>query len=43
MVHEALRTLLSSMEVVRPAFTRPGFATLSWSSPDGLSPAGRTP
>lgn len=26
MVHEALRTLLEAREVVRPAFTRPGFA-----------------
>ncbi len=28
MVHEALRTLLAALEVVRPAFTRPGFANL---------------
>ena len=28
MVHEALRTLLDALEVVRPAFTRPGFANL---------------
>lgn len=28
MVHEALRTLLEALEVVRPAFTRPGFAKL---------------
>jgi hypothetical protein len=28
MVHEALRTLLDALEVVRPAFTRPGFDNL---------------
>ena len=28
MVHEALRTLLEALEVVRPAFTRPGFDNL---------------
>lgn len=28
MVHEALRTLLDALEVVRPAFTRPGFVNL---------------
>ena len=28
MVHEALRTLIDALEVVRPAFTRPGFANL---------------
>jgi hypothetical protein len=28
MVHEALRTLLGALEVVRPAFTRPGFDNL---------------
>jgi len=28
MVHEALRTLLDALEVVRPAFTRPGYANL---------------
>jgi len=28
MVHEALRTLVDALEVVRPAFTRPGFANL---------------
>jgi hypothetical protein len=28
MVHEALRTLLEALEVVRPAFTRPGFGNL---------------
>ncbi len=28
MVHEALRTLVAALEVVRPAFTRPGFANL---------------
>jgi hypothetical protein len=28
MAHEALRTLLAALEVVRPAFTRPGFANL---------------
>jgi DDE superfamily endonuclease len=28
MVHEALRTLIGALEVVRPAFTRPGFANL---------------
>ena len=28
MVHEALRTLLDALEVVRPAFTRPGHANL---------------
>jgi len=28
MVHEALRTLLGALEVVRPAFTRPGFGNL---------------
>jgi len=28
MVHEALRTLLVALEVVRPAFTRPGFDNL---------------
>lgn len=28
MVHEALRTLLAALEVVRPAFTRPGFDNL---------------
>ena len=28
MVHEALRTLIDALEVVRPAFTRPGFANM---------------
>lgn len=28
MVHEALRTLIDGLEVLRPAFTRPGFANL---------------
>jgi len=28
MAHEALRTLLDALEVVRPAFTRPGFVNL---------------
>ncbi len=28
MVHEALRTLVEALEVVRPAFTRPGFTNL---------------
>src|SRR5512138_4018460 len=28
MLHEALRTLLAALEVVRPAFTRPGFDNL---------------
>jgi hypothetical protein len=28
MVHDALRTLLAALEVVRPAFTRPGFDNL---------------
>lgn len=28
MLHDALRTLLEALEVVRPAFTRPGFGNL---------------